>query len=51
MSRLLIAVFGVFFSIVGVQAQIATSVRVDKDAGVFGPLFVTTGGGEQKVAD
>lgn len=51
MSRLLIAVFGVFFSIVGVQAQSATSVRVDKGEGVFGPLFVTIGGGEQKVAD
>ena len=50
MNKLLIAVVGVlFFSVVTVRAQIVTSVRVDKGEGLYGPLFVTTGGGEQKI--
>lgn len=40
-----------FFSVVCVQAQSATSVRVDTGGGVFGPLFVTIGGAEQKIAE
>lgn len=51
MKNLMIAVVGVFFSIVIVQAQSATSVRVDKGEGIYWPLFVTIGGAEQKVSD
>jgi hypothetical protein len=51
MNRLLIAVFGVFFLFVAVQAQSATSLRIDKGEGIYWPLFVTIGGGEQKVTD
>lgn len=55
MSKQLIAVVSVFFfSIVCVQAQSAqsaTSVRVEKGEGIYGPLFVTTGGKEQRIAE
>ena len=55
MNKLMVAVAGVFFfSVVGVQAQngpVATSVRVDKGQGIYGPLFVTIGGREQKIAE
>ena len=34
-----------------VQAQSATSVRVDKGDGIYGPLFVMIGGKEQKITD
>ena len=48
-TLMIVGVF--FFSVVCVQAQIATNVRVDKGTGVFGPLFVTIGGAEQKIAE
>jgi hypothetical protein len=45
-------IVGVFlFSIVCVQAQSATNVRVDRGQDIFGPLFVTIGSGEQKITD
>ena len=48
-TLMIIGVF--FFSVVCVQAQIVTNVRVDRGAGVFGPLFVTISGAEQKIAE
>src|SRR4026209_571697 len=52
MNKLLIAVVGVLFlSVVTVRGQIATSVRVDKGEGIYGPLYVKIGDGEQKVAE
>lgn len=49
-SRLMIV--GVFLlSVVCVQAQSATNVRIDKGEGIFWPLFVTIGGSEQKITD
>jgi len=55
MNKLIVAVASVFFfSVVGVQAQngpIATSVRVDKGQGIYGPMFATIGGTEQKITD
>jgi hypothetical protein len=51
MNNLMLAIVGVFFSVVGVQAQSVTGVRVDKGEGIYGPLFVTIGAGEQKIAE
>ena len=51
MNKLMLAIVGVFFSVVGVQAQSVTGVRVDKGEGIYGPLFVTIGAGEQKIAE
>src|SRR4026209_2375497 len=52
MNKLLIAVVGVlFFFVVTVRSQIATSVRVDKGEGIYGPLYVKIGDGEQKIAE
>ena len=51
MKKLLIAVVGFLFFTVGVQAQLVTNVRVDKGEGIYGPLFVTISGKEQKVAE
>ena len=51
MNKLIIAIVGVLFAMVGVQAQSVTSVRVDKGEGIYGPLFVTIGAGEQKIAE
>lgn len=48
-TLMIVGVF--FFSVVCVQAQVATNVRVDRGEGVFGPLFVTIGGAEQKIAE
>ena len=48
-TLMIVGVF--FFSVVCVQAQVATNVRVDKGQGVYGPLFVTIGGAEQKIAE
>lgn len=48
-TLMIIGVF--FFSVVCLQAQVATNVRVDRGTGVFGPLFVTIGGAEQKIAE
>lgn len=47
-TLMIVGVF--FFSVVCVQAQVATNVRVEKD-GIYGPLFVTIGGREQKIAE
>lgn len=47
-TLMIVGVF--FFSVVCVQAQVATNVRVEKD-GIYGPLFVTIGGTEQKIAE
>ena len=48
----MIAVVGVFlFFVFTVQGQIVTNVRVDKGEGIYGPLFVTISGKEQRVAD
>ena len=45
-------ILGVFlFFVVAVQAQSATNVRVDKGDGIYGPLFVTIGGSEQKITE
>lgn len=48
-TLMIVGVF--FFSVVCVQAQVATNVRVERGEGVYGPLFVTIGGAEQKIAE
>lgn len=52
MRKLIIVVVGVFFfSIVGVRAQNATRIRVEKGDGIYGPLFVTIDRTEKKITE